>query len=230
MDESSIADNSDTFTTSDATGKVEPPKMQCFESKLLVNGLLIDTVKHTTSSLPHSFMKVIDHDILRFLRDGGRLLVNKEPPVDGDEAIELVLQTLLCDSKSRSKSPDEVNRIRQGLWAIFGHGLFLASGENPATSTWLPLRRDFIQHGLLNATGRSWCITENGYFGLVPGGTKKGDRIAMFGSGPFPFIVSPLSEAENVEYALVGHGYLHNLRLGKPTKDGDSAEQTFVLV
>lgn len=230
MDESSITDNSDISATLDATGKAGPPNMQCFNSKLVVNALLIDTINHTTTSLPHSFMKVTYHHIIKFLWEGGHLLTTKEPPVHGDVAIEIILQTLLCDSHSRSKSPTQVNRIRQSMWAIFGHGIFLASGGKSATSTWLPHMRDFIQGGLLNAAGRSWCTTENGYFGLVPGGTKKGDRVAMLRGGPFPFIVRPLSEAENTEYALVGHGYLHDRRLWESSKDGDSKDQSIVLV
>jgi len=204
--------------------------MQCFDSKLLVNGVLIDTVNRTTDSLPHHSMKIFSHHIIKFLWEGGHLLTTNEPPVDGDVAVEIILQTLLCDSRSKSKSPAEVNRIRQSMWAVFGHNILLASRAESGTSAWLPHMRYFLQEGLQNAIGRGWCTTEKGYFGLVPGGTKKGDRIAILPGGPFPFIVRPLSEAENTEYVLVGHGYLFDSGQRESSKDGDSKYRSIVLV
>jgi hypothetical protein len=71
---------------------------------------------------------------------------------------------------------------------------------------------------------------ENGNLGLVPGGTKKGDRIALLGSSPLPFFLQPVSEEEGTEYALVGHGYTHDLGRGKSYHNKACRPRKIVLV
>jgi hypothetical protein len=71
MDESSMYDV--VRPVLDVASKIEPPSMQCLDSKLVVNGLLVDTVKILGTPLPHGLLKTTEFDIWKFLWEGGKL-------------------------------------------------------------------------------------------------------------------------------------------------------------
>lgn len=99
-----------------------------------------------------------------------------------------MLQTLTCGSLN-AKPAAEVESLRQGFAAVFGHGTFLINGGESGNSPWLAHMRHFMVTGMAFAPGRRWCITKTGKFGLVPGGTKNGDRVALFGNYSLPFLL-----------------------------------------
>ena len=212
---------------SNVAPETEPPTMQCLGSKLVTNGLLIDTVSRLGTPMPHGLMGTTQNDSFRLLLEGVDLLATSN--IEVEDAIEIMLGTLLCGSLG-SKSNAEVDHIRQSMFATFGYITSLAAGETNQNSAWLQLTRHFAWYGLGHITGRRWCITENGNFGLVPGATKKGDHIAMLCSSPFPFFLRPVSEEKSTEYALVGHGYLHDLGRGKLGNNKTRKPQKIVLV
>jgi hypothetical protein len=115
------------------------------------------------------------------------------------------------------------------MQALFGHYVFLAGGGSPEASEWYPHTHEFIQRGLNAASGRKWCVTDWGIFGIVPGGTKNGDHIAMLDSCPLPFILRPHSEDEDTEYSLVGHGYFHDLKNQLDSLSGKLERQKIVI-
>lgn len=68
-----------------------------------------------------------------------------------------------------------------------------------------------LRYVLGTAMGRSFCVTSKGNFGLMPGGTSKGDCVTMIQGSLVPFVLRPVQEAETTVYKLMGHGYLHGL-------------------
>ena len=62
---------------------------------------------------------------------------------------------------------------------------------------------------------RSFCVTQNGFFGLVPGGAKVGDRVAIFNGGIIPFVIRPQLKDDRTVFTLVGNGYFHGLMHGE---------------
>ncbi|KAF4493496.1 Heterokaryon incompatibility 6, OR allele, partial [Fusarium agapanthi] len=155
-------------------------------SELVITGHILDTIKCLSTPMSSNLTWGTFSEIATLLWEGGNLLMKQN--VEGDQAVEIMLHTLSCGSLS-AKPAAEVESLRQGFTAVFGHGTFLINGGNPDESPWLPHMRHFLVHGMALAPGRRWCITEQGKFGLVPGGTKTGDRVAIFGSYSLPFIL-----------------------------------------
>ena len=62
------------------------------------------------------------------------------------------------------------------------------------------------------ARGRRFCVTQDGYMGLVPTRAAKGDNICVFLGGAVPFLIRKI---DNGHYPLVGECYVHGLMDGK---------------
>ena len=62
------------------------------------------------------------------------------------------------------------------------------------------------------ARGRRFCVTQDGYMGLVPTRAAMGDNICVFLGGAVPFV---MRKTDNRHYFLVGECYLHGLMDGK---------------
>ena len=57
-----------------------------------------------------------------------------------------------------------------------------------------------------------FCVTRDGYMGLVPKRAAKGDGICVFLGGSVPFVIR---RTDSGHYSLVGEGYVHGLMDGK---------------
>ncbi|KAK3312532.1 heterokaryon incompatibility protein-domain-containing protein [Apodospora peruviana] len=62
----------------------------------------------------------------------------------------------------------------------------------------------------LFALGRRICVTDDGYMGLVPAGTKTGDRIAVFAGAKTPHVIRSV-----LRHLLVGECYVHGMMDGE---------------
>ncbi|TXC02859.1 hypothetical protein FocTR4_00015666 [Fusarium oxysporum f. sp. cubense] len=155
-------------------------------SELAITGHVVDTIKCLSTPISSNLTWGSFSEIAAFLWEGGNLLIKQN--IEGDQAVEIMLHTLSCGSLN-AKPAAKVESLRQGFAAVFGHGTFLINGGNSDDSPWLPHMRHFLVKGMALAPGRRWCITKKGKFGLVPGGTKTGDRVALFGSYSLPFIL-----------------------------------------
>jgi hypothetical protein len=203
-----------------AASQLVPPRIQIHEadSKLVVNGGLCDTIRRLSKPLAHDSSKVSQADFHIFIWEGGNLTLDfHNHPAGyptGEDASDVMLWTLVCDRRE-SKTPEEIFRLRRSLWAILGQMTSLAARGVSSDSAWLPHLRNIMQDGLPNALGRRWCLTESGYFGLVPGGAQTGDCVCLFYGGASPFVIRPCSAAPDTEFQLIGHGYFHGLMHGE---------------
>lgn len=80
------------------------------------------------------------------------------------------------------------------------------------------------------ARGRRFCVTRNGYVGLVPTCAMKGDEICVFLGSAVPFVVS---KDENGSACLVGESYIHGLMDGEALDmvlDVDSLEERDIVL
>ncbi|KAH7007120.1 heterokaryon incompatibility protein-domain-containing protein [Ilyonectria destructans] len=146
-----------------AASKEEVPIIQLsqVDSTLRVNGALFDTITRLSKPLHHESTKVNQTDLFKFILEGGHFSLDLKNYPTGEEPDYVMLWTLVCDRRE-SKSAAEANRLRQSLWAIIGQMVTLAARGPSEDSEWLPHLRDIMQHGLPNALGRSWCLTEMG--------------------------------------------------------------------
>ncbi|KAL9566274.1 hypothetical protein ACKAV7_009633 [Fusarium commune] len=164
-------------------------------SKLSITGHTVDTIKCLSRPISSNLTWATFSEIAALLWEGGNLLVKEN--IEGDQAVEIMLHTLSCGSLS-DKPAAEVESLRQGFAAVFGHGTFLINGGNSDDSPWLPHMRQFLVNGMKFAPGRRWCTTKKGKFGLVPGGAKTDDQVALFGSYSLPFILRDHSTEDSI--------------------------------
>jgi hypothetical protein len=60
-------------------------------------------------------------------------------------------------------------------------------------------------------TMRRFAVTEGGYFGLVPRGTRVGDQVAVFRHAAVPFVVRRVGAGARNRYELLGEAYVMGL-------------------
>lgn len=70
----------------------------------------------------------------------------------------------------------------------------------------------FIQACEPVVQGARFCVTRDGYMGLVPTRAAKGDAICVFMGGTVPFVIR---ETDSGQYRLMGECYVHGLMDGK---------------
>lgn len=144
----------------------------------------------------------------------GRDLSLQLPMRNENDFSETELLTLLCRPK-HTIAPEELRKMTDSLFAVFGLMTSIMSKDSSQSYSWLPHTDPIFEQGVPNAIGRSWCLTENGHFGLVPGRARAGDRVAIFYGGREPFVIRQCSPAANADHRLIGHGYFHGLMNGE---------------
>ena len=74
---------------------------------------------------------------------------------------------------------------------------------------------------------RRFCVTEKGYFGLLPPGSRIGDRVCVVLGGQTPFLLRqhPL----NPTWELIGECYIHGMMDGEMLKRGYAVEDMTIL-
>lgn len=225
-------------------------------AELALRGAIFDTISKITTPLhsgknqpyapAHVSTSITAKDVARFIMRGIDLIEQTDDRYRSpDEKVEALTRTFFCGepdlrlfepdiqslktscsdrSVSKPTVDNDHHSARSRLWAYL---------ETRWGDSW-GLRR----FSTLFALGRSFCWTSRGYFGLVPGGAKPGDLLAVFSGGPMPFVLSPAATATASEgeddgkgkFCLLGHGYVHELMHGEILKLKGYKEQEFILV
>jgi hypothetical protein len=89
------------------------------------------------------------------------------------------------------------------------------------------------------SAGRQFCVTEKGYFGLVPRLAAIDDMVVLFDGATTPHVVRPStsetynaateSRNDDVLCKLVGECFIHEGMDGQLERDSSISMQTFVL-
>jgi hypothetical protein len=134
----------------------------------------------------------------------------------GESPLDAVLPIVMLGGHTEDYTGSSQGSIKGIMDVLLSQALVsLSSKDVWSKLAWSPNVRQILRMSPGNARGRSWCITENGYLGLVPGGTKTGDLIAIFSGGSLPFLVRSTSANVESDYTIVGHGYFHGLMNGE---------------
>lgn len=82
-----------------------------------------------------------------------------------------------------------------------------------------------------NCKQRRLCITERGYFGLIPWKAEVGDRVVIFHGAPVPFLIRDTQQVYDGKpaYKLVGDGYFYELMHGQAF-DLDGCDEGEILL
>jgi hypothetical protein len=86
----------------------------------------------------------------------------------------------------------------------------------------------FLEREVFNCTNRSFFLTDKGYMGLGPRGTKKGDVVCVLLGCDMPLIIRQVGE----HYAVVGNTYIYGMMNGEVLQEvrtGKAKLQDIVL-
>jgi hypothetical protein len=66
-------------------------------------------------------------------------------------------------------------------------------------------------------SGRRFCVTKNGYIGMVPPGTEPGDLVCILFGADTPFVIRDTTAPRRMlnSYTLVGDCYIHGMMDGE---------------
>jgi hypothetical protein len=78
-------------------------------------------------------------------------------------------------------------------------------------------RKHFLGEVKRFMLGKRFCITEDGYYGMVPQPARVGDVICVFQGAAVPFV---MRHADKGRYTLVGECYVHDLMHGEAVTFG----------
>lgn len=65
----------------------------------------------------------------------------------------------------------------------------------------------------LNVTGRQICITDSGYFGLIPWYSEEGDLVCCLAGGSVPYVLRQCGRGN--DFKLIGECYIHGVMQGE---------------
>jgi len=75
------------------------------------------------------------------------------------------------------------------------------------------------------------CFTKMGYVGIVPGDSRVGDEVCVFNGAAVPFVLRKTqATAEEIEYQLIGEGYIHGIMYGEALSFNHTPELDFHIV
>lgn len=208
------------------------------ENTLLIRGTLTDEIQHLSNpfnqlpkegSEPRSGGNSID--TIRGLVNGILLVLKTlARTVSVDEVFDLIFQVLTqknTSSTQTSTEAEEIKSLKIGFGAFLG--VMKAWGPNLASLQDGKMLRvecnspeeskmynQFLQRVFQTTAYTRFCITKNGYVGLVPYRTESGDLVAVFDGSPNQFILRNAAQEEKTEdeiasYRLVGSGCLQHL-------------------
>jgi hypothetical protein len=150
---------------------------------------------------------------------------NIESYPTGEDPFDAYWRTLMCNSlkpSPRMGRPDDVIppaefRYRWQAFEIYirlqPQIVYNTSPLPPAATRFEELRaaaRPF-ETKLEYTSGRKFCVTKNGYMGMVPEVAEPGDQLVVVKGTRILFVVSPYKDG----YRLLGDAYIHGLMDGK---------------
>lgn len=224
-------------------------------NSLLVRGTTVDKVAKKTDTLGSDHLASADHvkfthgtaygltEILSFFSSGIFLAQELDDYPTNEGSLDVALRTFLRGPPSVMIQSQMIS-VQEGVRAFFSRaqlGMELAKEKEerePNIETMLMRAREqepemvgLVSAGML-ANQRCFCITEKGFFGLVPGKVEIGDEVAVFNGGNVPFILRrfELGNEQELVYRLVGDGYFHGLMHGEAQSLDTYDERDLVIV
>lgn len=129
-------------------------------------------------------------------------------------------RTLVADRTPMCRPAPVALASDYGKWveAIEYERLHMSSGEPPMVDIKRHFQAltDFGSALSPCAVGRRFCVTEKGYFGMVPPKAEVGDKICVFLGARTPFVL----RKEGEKFKLVGESYIHQIMDGEMMKVG----------
>ncbi|KAK4451235.1 hypothetical protein QBC34DRAFT_378561 [Podospora aff. communis PSN243] len=83
--------------------------------------------------------------------------------------------------------------------------------------------RFFAEESMKTTRGRRFCLTSQGFIGLVPPATKLGDVLCLVPGAQTPFLLRPIGNKTG-QFYLVGECYIHGMMDGEAQAGGQKSE------
>lgn len=201
------------------------------QNTLLIHGTLADEVRHLSipfNQVPAAGSEMASGgkaiDTIRGLVNGILLVLRTlaaAQTVSVDVVFDLIFQVLIQNTDTATNL-DEIKSLKTGFGAFLGimkawgpklsglkdGKLLVVECDSPEEYN------QFLQRVFQTTAHTRFCVTKNGYVGLVPYRTEIGDLMAVFDGSTHQFILRNASREEDDDtpsYKLVGSGYLQCL-------------------
>ncbi|KAI4187128.1 MAG: hypothetical protein LQ348_004135 [Seirophora lacunosa] len=129
---------------------------------------------------------------------------------DFDRQLEPIYRTVCCNEFSARLEP--VNEKHIDYQAGLDHFRTLADPTKDPTEDFLISCAMLLDAFYVNALGRSFIVTADGYVGLAPKTARHGDVVAVLMGCQSPILLHPNHDEE---YLVVGEGYVDGLMTGE---------------
>ncbi|KAF2837865.1 HET-domain-containing protein [Patellaria atrata CBS 101060] len=196
---------------------VHNPRYEGVDKEILVlSGRVFSRVSKVLSYVDH--VQSNDATELRAWLMACRNLASERPVSRNEPFDELWWRLVVRDGGEKDGSWTRTRRW-DGVGAYGSHYL------DPTVSAYLfgsdlskdsVVREEQIRYRNAFMTHRDFCLTDNGFLGWVPIGTRIEDYVCLARGGPVPLILRNISESK---FQLVGDAYIHGIMDGEVMPD-----------
>jgi len=185
-------------------------------SKLTARGAILDGIQHITEEFPRSpneefkFIRIFVKSAMLINRI---MSANKKPEDSAEDAADMLFSVIV---RKEFHSEEALPALKSGFRSFLGWFPAVVKTSSQLTEgrvAIVPLDspddfRLFMDAAFRSTRCTRFCVTEQGYFGLVPLCADVNDEIALFDGGQVPFVLRGSGGADG-SYLLVGNGYFH---------------------
>lgn len=174
---------------------------------LTLEGVLVDVVSTASvDDTPKDLIKTLNES-RQFMSE----LAKTRKPYPTGETLDVVeARTLIVNSPWQYNEKEEV---AFDAWlkvlGLMARKFMPDPSDDPINAS-----RPYAVASIDATKGRKCCLTESGYFGMVPLNTRKGDKVFIPCGGSVPFIIRASDEREGT-YLLIGECYIHGIMSGE---------------
>ena len=173
-------------------------------------------------------------DVWQFCKNSETLLLDHAPDLrygSAEHIAEAHWRTLVCDMKRDTSTQGYLTRPAPSSFGDLYHAfmrIFEPASEGKSSAR--PKTFPFFTAVELLAGGKRFCVTKDGYVGLIPLRARRGDVICVLLGATVPFVIRKKS---NGNFLLIGECYIHGLMDGEALDlvlDRDDMEEKFLSI
>ncbi|ORY13402.1 heterokaryon incompatibility protein-domain-containing protein [Clohesyomyces aquaticus] len=206
-----------------------PPLIDVSERCLRVMGQVIDTIFEFGSvRIPANQQHCEGVSWYEWAHDAIKLAQKHEQVRRAPNASKILWRALIANATLHSKEPPPLSyrtyfetfkRLYLGRRHLDWKDIHQAVMDDDSSSKEDKAQAyEYFFAFLDSSIGRRFCVTANGYIGIVPAGIQEGDRICVICGATVPFVLRPtskLGDGDSEAFQLVGDCYIDGLMGGE---------------
>jgi hypothetical protein len=146
-----------------------------------------------------------------------------------DKKTEIFGLTLVAGLTNYKHAEEDLEQHWANFAAYWTMRMRATSGQDPPAELGQPKHGDpdnFFFDMSLVCEGRTFIITDNGYYGLAPWIAKKGDVCCILQGASVPFV---LRRRDQSSYKFLGEGYIHGVMFGEAVREVEQEWKNIII-